>query len=76
MFMFQNNSQTISEAVLKRDLPLLLRLLAFSSPGELSSGSGARGESPLHIAAYRGDLVCLQLLLWAKVILLKNSRLK
>lgn len=62
----ENNSTTICEAVLKRDLPLLLRLLAFSSSQELSQGTGPRNDTPLHLAAHRGDLVCLQLLLWSR----------
>ncbi|CBY20132.1 unnamed protein product [Oikopleura dioica] len=60
------SSSNICDAVYKSDIPLLLRLLAFASPQELNSGGTARNETPLHIAAFHGNIVCLQLLLWAK----------
>lgn len=56
----QVSSSNICDAVYKSDVPLLLRLLAFASPQELNSGGTARNETPLHIAAFHGNIVCLQ----------------
>ena len=64
--MYQCTSESLCDAVSRKDTGLLIRLLAFSTQTELNQGSGARNDTPLHIAAHKGDLVSLQLLLWAR----------
>ena len=58
--------ETICDCVNRHDVALLIRLLAFSTPADLSQGHGPRQDTPLHVAAFKGDLVSLQLLLWSR----------
>jgi len=60
IYMYQCTSESLCDAVSKKDTGLLIRLLAFSTQTELNQGSGARNDTPLHIAAHKGDLVSLQ----------------
>ena len=71
----QCTPDTLCDAVSRRDIALLIRLLAFSTQTELNQGSGPRNDTPLHIAAHKGDLVSLQvrLLYFIGILHLKNS---
>lgn len=60
MMIFQNSPSNICDAVNRHDISLLIRLLAFSTQNELNEGSGSRSDTPLHVAAFKGDLVSLQ----------------
>jgi len=62
----ETTPETICDCVNRHDVALLIRLLAFSTPADLSQGHGPRQDTPLHVAAFKGDLVSLQLLLWSR----------
>ena len=65
-YLKKSTPETICDCVNRHDVALLIRLLAFSTPTDLSQGHGPRQDTPLHVAAFKGDLVSLQLLLWSR----------